>query len=807
VIDPDAAIGELSIDSRTIISPESTLFFCFNGSRKNGIDYIPELIDKGVRNFIVLSLDAVSPYLNQANFVEVDSVTKALQEIAQYKRKQFHYPVIGITGSNGKTIVKEWLSQLLEPNFSIVKSPKSYNSQIGVPLSIWNMSEQNTLGVFEVGISKMAEMNELEPIVRPTIGIFTNIGDAHQEGFPSLEAKIDEKLQLFIHAEVIIYSTNDKLLSDRISLFAANHQIKTLTWGTSSSDLAIEFIDQKLSVTIPGSSTPFLLDIPSQHAIYIENIAHCITTAYYLGVSMDEIAKIIPTLQKINMRLELIDGFGQSKIINDSYNSDIISIRAALDFLHQQSAGKSKILVLSDIMAQVSNEQKTYEELFSLIQKNELKECIFIGPTFAKYPIFSKLPSSVSFFKSTEEFIKQFPREQIAHKIVLLKGARSFEFEKIARWLEEKSHKTYLEIKLNHIIHNLNYFARLLNPNTRIMLMLKANGYGLGSVETAKFLEHQKADYFAVAYLDEGIELRREGVKTPIMIMNSNLDHVDKFIRHQLEPEIYSLFSLKKLLAELETIPTSTQKIGIHIKLETGMNRLGFQQEDIDELTSILYIQKNIEVKTIFSHLAASDDPLHDDFTTAQCEQFFSMAHHIENKIGYTVIKHILNTGGIIRHSKYQGDMVRLGIGLIGLDSTGITQKNLKSAVSLKSTISQIKKVRKADSVGYSRNGKLSIDSFVAIIELGYADGFLRKFGNGNAEAYIGQKRYPTIGNICMDMTMINLGSDSSVQEGDEVELFGDHIPIETLAKKADTISYEILTSISSRVKRVFVQE
>lgn len=805
-----AEIEYLSIDSRHLSDYSKTLFFCFDGTRIKSIALIPELIKKGIQNIVIDKkyCEEVTDY--SANFIFVENVTEALQKIALYKRNLFTLNVIGITGSNGKTIVKEWLYQLLSGTISIVKSPKSYNSQVGVPLSVWNITKNHSLGIFEAGISQKGEMQALRTIIQPQIGLLTNIGEAHNEGFIDKREKLKEKLSLFIFSKVIIYNFNDLFIRNSIGsiLKELNCNAELFGWGKDSlAQLNIKLESNTLVVL--HNNSRINIPLSSTEPSYVENSSQCIATLVYLNYNLENYKEKIFQLNRLEMRLELIEGIHQSILINDTYNSDLNSLKIALNFLTQQSKNRPKTLILSDIFQSTMSVNQLSETIIELLKPIKLNQLILIGSQFySQKEYFNTFKNiSILFYLTTEDFLIQFSKNNIKDQVVLVKGSRSFEFEKIIKKYQKKTHETYLQINLNALKNNLNQFATLVKPQTKIMLMLKAQGYGLGSVEIAKLLEHQRADYFAVAYTDEGVELRNAGVQTPIMIVNPEINALEKMIEHSLEPEIYSLTFFKKCIEALKHIsPLNLPKIYIHIKLETGMNRLGINENEIEELILLLNTNKQFVVKSIFSHLAASDESEYDYFTINQMKRFEALFTLIEEGIGYSPLKHILNSQGIARHSEYQYDMVRLGIGLFGFDASLKIQHQLQNTVSLISKIAQIKQVELGETIGYARNGKISRNTTIGIINLGYADGYSRIFGNGKAMVYIKGHLVPTIGNICMDMIMIDITGIENIYENDEVELFGDHISIATLADIAKTIPYEILTSVSSRVQRVYFE-
>ncbi len=835
----NAAIKYLLIDSRTLISPSDSLFFAIVGARHNGHNFIDDLYKKQVRNFVVETRRASSlPPPNfeeypEANFILVKDTLTALQQLCAYHRKQFDIPVVGITGSNGKTIVKEWLFQLLEDDKNIVRSPKSYNSQVGVPLSVWLLNTDADIAIYEAGISQVAEMEKLQPIIRPTIGLFTNIGQAHQESFHNIKQKIDEKLKLFYQSEALIFCKDYHLLYEKIKSTPDLSGVKHFCWSKDpdivGADLQItkvmkqspsrHFVKQ---TTISGNfqNKQIEITIPFIDDASIENAIHCWAFLLYLDYEQEYIQKRMKLLASVAMRLELKEGINNCTIIDDSYNSDIESLGIALDFLNQQKQHTRKTLIISDILQTGRNEKILYSDVANLVNKKNIYQIVGIGQAISRQAELFTIKKN--FFSSTDDFLKNLSQLQLHDEAVLLKGARSFEFERISKALQQKVHKTVLEINLNAIVQNLNYFRSLLKPSTKVMAIVKAFSYGSGIYEIANLLQYQRTDYLAVAFADEGVELRKAGISLPILVMNPEEQSFNLMIEHHLEPEIYSFKALslfyeavKKNSYDKSPESSGEAKFPVHIKLDTGMRRLGFVQEDISLLVKRLkkHYSQCIKIKTIFSHLAASDEPVHDDFTRLQIEHFETMSNQIISAFNYPVLRHILNSSGVERFPEAQYDMIRLGIGLYGISVVpryaslrGKNQHKLNNVSTLKSTISQIKKVSANETVGYSRKGAVNRDSLIAVVPIGYADGLSRKLGNGVGKVLINKQFAPILGNICMDMCIIDI-TDIDAKEGDEVIIFGDMYNISELAKQLNTIPYEILTNISRRVKRVYFHE
>lgn len=746
-----------------------------------------------------------------AQFILVKDTLKALQQVAAWHRKQFSIPVIGITGSNGKTIVKEWLYQLLQDEYNIVRSPRSYNSQIGVPLSVWQMDQPHTLAIFEAGISQPREMKKLEKIIRPTIGILTNIGEAHSEGFKDKKQKLAEKLQLFAHCEVII-GKEDYFTGQKKVIQSFQHKPALLTWGSSSSNfIVVKKIDKKEDHTIVTftAKKKEQLVIPFTDDASVENAMNCFLTALYLNVSFATIKKNMLLLQPVNMRLEVKKGINHCTIINDSYSADISSLEIALDFLSQQAGGTKKTVILSDFVQTATEDKKLYARILAELRKHAIARLIGIGEKITKELNALQRPDDsllvVELYSTTNDFITRFRSSGFREETILVKGARIFEFEQIVHLLEQKVHQTVLEINLNAIVYNLKEHQRLLQPSTKIMAMVKAFAYGSGGAEIAGVLQYHKVDYLGVAYADEGVELRKAGISLPIMVLNPEEITFDALVEYKLEPDIYSFEVLQSFDQYLKK--EAIQSYPIHLELETGMNRLGFAVSSIEELAACIGKTSSFSVQSVFSHLSSSEDPAEDAFTFQQKEMLMQAASRLEQYLGYSFLKHIGNTAAIIRHSSLQLDMVRLGIGLYGIDSAETGKLDLQPVATLRSTIAQLKHLKAGETVSYNRKGVVHRDSIIATVRIGYADGFSRKLGYGTGKMRVQGKLAPVIGTVCMDMTMIDVTDIRGVKEGDEVIIFGKELPIQGLASWAGTIPYEIMTGISQRVKRVYFEE
>jgi len=806
---PENPVRQLLIDSRKLTVAETSLFFAIKGERHDAHRFIPELYAKGLRNFAVTALPQSLYELPEANFIVVSDTLKALQTLCAHHRKQFSIPVIGITGSNGKTIVKEWLYQLLREEKNIVRSPKSFNSQVGVPLSVWQMNSEHELALFEAGISRPGEMGKLEKIIKPTTGIFTNIGQAHSENFSSLREKVKEKLKLFTDVQALIYCKDYPEIHESIKADEALKDAQLLNWSKkTSATLLIGKITKSDSDTeIQGVyNNDFLsIKIPFTDNASVENAIHCWLFMLYSGHENKEIAERMLLLSPVAMRLELKEGINNCSVINDSYNSDLGSLAIALDFLEQQKQHPKKTLVLSDILQSGKNEEILYREVAEMVERKHVNRLVGIGEAISRQKDLFNIEKE--FYPGTKEFLKAFTNAMFSNETILLKGARVFGFENINNVLQQKTHETVLEINLNAVAHNLNYFRSILKPETKIMAMVKAFSYGSGSYEIANVLQFHRVDYLAVAYADEGTELRKAGITLPIMVMNPEEQSYDAMLKNQLEPEIYSF----RVLGMFEEAVRRNrieikESVPIHIKLDTGMNRLGFHEKDLNELLVRVKNNNLLKVRSVFSHLAASEDSKHDEFTRSQVSRFIEMSEKICSYFNYEILRHVLNSAGAARFPDAQFEMVRLGIGLYGIGANEKEQSKLQHVSTLRTSISQINTVHPGESVGYGRNEVAQRQLQIATIPIGYADGLSRKHGNRRGKVLVNDKFAPIIGNVCMDMCMIDV-TDIPAKEGDEVIVFGEKYPISEFAKVMETIPYEVLTNVSRRVKRVYFEE
>lgn len=802
----DATVSLLLTDSRRLSIPEESLFFALKTKTNDGHRYIKDLYSLKVRNFVVSDILPEYSAMPDANFLVVKDTLRALQRLVTYHRKRFNIPVIGITGSNGKTVVKEFLYQLLRSEFNIVRSPRSYNSQIGVPLSVWEMNERHTLGIFEAGISQPDEMEYLQPIISPTIGVITSIGEAHQENFISMGQKCREKLQLFVDSDAIIYNGDDTLIADSVEASCLSH--KAIIWSRTDTEapLYIESIEKQadktiIRCTLLGFERTYT--IPFTDDASIENVIQCIAIMLYLKpTSVNDVEKFC-RLEPVAMRLEVIEGINDCLLINDTYNSDINSLDIALDFQQSRKVGREMktTLILSDILQSGTLPKSLYRKVSDLVSHRKVDRLIGIGKDLKEYEAFFPTKEK-EFYTTTEEFLAQPLQQMFRNELILIKGSRRFHFERITERLVRKVHETTLEVNLDAIVHNFNFYRSRLNPETKMVCMVKASAYGAGSYELAKTLQEHRCDYLAVAVADEGEELRKAGITIPIMVMNPEFGSFNVLFENNLEPEVYSFRLLDAIIRETERRGITSYPI--HIKVDTGMHRLGFQPGDMPAVCERLRQQSGVVARSVFSHLAGSDSSIFDDFTMEQIGKFQTAAKTLEEGLEYKVIKHILNTAGIERFPQYQMDMVRLGIGLYGVSASGL--RGLRNVSTLKTTILQIQNVPKGDSIGYGRRSYVDRDSRIAIIPIGYADGLDRHFSNREGIVLINGQRCPIIGNICMDACMVDV-TDIEAHEGDTVVIFGEGLEVNELSDRLHTIPYEILTSVSPRVKRVYYRE
>ena len=808
----EARIGWLLTDSRSLCFPEETLFFALKSQRNDGHRYIADLYRRGVRNFVVDHLPEHQEA--DANYLKVPSVLAALQRLAERHRDEFSIPVVGITGSNGKTMVKEWLYQLLLPSQRIVRSPRSYNSQIGVPLSVWLLNEQTEVGIFEAGISQPGEMYALRDIIQPTVGVLTSLGAAHQENFRSMEEKCMEKLQLMHDTKAVVYCSDNDIVSRCIRRM--QYRGEKISWSTCDEQAAL-FVKNEEStlhsslITYVWQGQEHRFEIPFVDEASIENAITCAAVALYLGLTPQQLAERMPLLEPVAMRLEVKEGQRGCILINDSYNSDINSLDIALDFMSRRAdncqlsivnSQLKKTLILSDIFQSGIAPEDLYAQVSDLAVKRGIDKFIGIGPQISAQADKIRIADK-RFFADVQHFLASDTFSSLRSELILLKGARSFGFDQITEQLEQKVHETILEVNLNALVDNLNYYRSFLKPETKMVCMIKADAYGAGAVEVAKTLQDHRVDYLAVAVADEGVTLRKAGITANIMVMNPEMTAFKTMFDYDLEPEVYS-FRL------LDALVKAARKEGItgwpvHIKLDTGMHRLGFDPEkDIDELIDRLRHQQAIIPRSVFSHFVGSDSDDFDTFSALQFSRFDTASQKLQAAFSHKILRHIDNSAGIEHFPERQMDMCRLGLGLYGVDPRD--NRILHTVSTLKTTILQMRQVPAGETVGYSRKGKIERDSVIAAIPIGYADGLDRHLGNRHGYCLVNGQRAEYVGNICMDVALIDVtGIDCC--EGDKVEIFGEHLPVTTLSDTLETIPYEVLTGVSNRVKRVYFQD
>jgi len=791
-------IKNIAFDSRIIYAIKNTAFIAINTKKNSGEKFIESAVDRGIK---VIISEHHYPQFENITWIIVENAVQFLQKLSKYHSEHSDLKSIGITGSNGKTILKEWLYQCLWNEFSTVKSPKSFNSQIGLPLSLLQINKCHKLGIFEVGISMPNEMETLENIFHPQIGLLTHIGTAHAANFSSEEELINEKIKLFKDSEVIIYNGDNLLVDKKIKELYSSK--KLITYGfQKNNDVFIKTNVKDENIVVKYFDEEISFPVYQRDEATLSNALALITVLKELNISNDSIIEKINALKAVEMRLEAIEGIKNNIIINDSFNLDLDSLKTALQFLNEYKKSK-KSLVLTDIFDVNSNSKELYEEVSELVNEQKFDSVFLIGEEITQFRELFK--SNTFTFINTKELIDSKHLTEIENQIILLKGARKFEIEKLKDLLELKKHDTVLEINLNAILHNINYHKSLLKPSTKMMAMVKANAYGLGSYEISEFLQHHHIDYLGVAFADEGVELRKKGITTPIVVMNPEQHSYDTIIQYNLEPEIYS-FRVLELFYEAAQKSGQTKEYPIHIKLETGMHRLGFKEHELDDLIQTLH-HKNLRVQSIFSHLSSSDVPEERDFTLKQLETFSKNSSYLIKNIGYQPMRHILNSSGITNYTEHQYDMVRIGIGMLGESPTPKIQKQLRSSVSFKTVISQISMVENGESVGYSRKYKTNHLTKIATIPVGYADGIPRLIGNLVGNVGVNKTLAPIVGNICMDMMMINVDEVQNVKEGDKVTIFNAKPSLKEFAGYCKTITYEVLTSISPRVKRIYIKD
>lgn len=803
----DSTVTTLLTDSRSLSNPEVSLFFALRTPTGNGHNYMRRLYDRGVRNFVADHIPANMTGATDARILIVSDVKRALQTIARHHRSRFDIPVVGITGSRGKTTVKEWLYALLQQDYSIIRSPRSFNSQVGVPLSIWEMDSDTELAIFEAGISLPDEMTYLQQMIRPTIGIITNVGAEHEEGFISIEAKTEEKVTLLRDCDCIIYNGDDTLVAETIARAAL--PAKEIAWSMRDSFKPlfisrIERGDKTTGIHYSYLDSDYSITIPFTGKAEVENAINCLALMLYLNISPDAISERMERLTPVGTRLDVIEGVNNCMLISDSYTSDFHSLAPALDFMDRRAAeSMTKTIILSDLMHESPNPENLYRMTAELLRLRQVDRIIGIGSEISRHA--AMFPEGSVFFETTAEFMSKLGPSNFSNELILVKGAPSFSFSMIVEMLEARRHETVLHVNLDNLVHNYNFYRARVRPETGIVCMVKASGYGAGSYELAKTLQAHGAAYLAVAVLDEGVDLRHAGITMPIMVLNPKVDNYKALFDNHLEPEIYNFEMLQRIISEATRYGLTDYPV--HIKLDTGMHRLGFIESEMPRLLDMLTSQRAVSPRSVFSHLAAADDPTQDEYTRMQFDIFDRCCDVIQSGYSTHIMRHILNSTGITRFPEHQNDLVRLGICLYGVPTMHDgSQDGIKLVSSLESVIIAIREWPAGTTVGYNRRGVLTRQSRIATIPVGYADGYLRHLGNGRATMLVNGHRCPTVGNICMDLCMIDV-TDVDCREGDRVEIFGPEMQPEELSDVLDTIPYEILTSVSTRVKRVYYKQ
>ena len=812
IIDPDAIVSQLLTDSRSLTQPEETIFFALRTDAGDGHNFIPDLFVKGVRNFVVASDYYPLPDCAGANYIAVDSPLDALQALATFHRRRFReLPVIGITGSRGKTTVKEWLYQLLKDDYRIVRSPRSYNSQIGVPLSLWDIDNNTDLAIIEAGISTTGEMDNLQAMIRPTIGIITNLGSEHNDGFESMEQKAQEKAKILFNCECVVYCADDPLVTHTIAPLVESDVAVSMSWSRNHCEapLQIDGTDRTESATTLHYSydgEPGTVTIPFTADRDLDNAITCLAVLLYLGVDQDVIAERMAALTPVGTRLNVIEGVNNCTVIVDSYTSDYNSLTPALNFMTRRAGNRPCTVVLSDLGNESYSGDELYIRVSELLKTKRVNRLIGIGKEMCRYRNYFEGLPMVRCYADTQDFISDVAKGDFEDETILIKGDPSYGFSQIIDLLEAKQHITVMEVDLNALAHNFKFFKSLIKPGTKTIGMVKASGYGAGSYEIAKTLQDCGCDYLAVAVQDEGVELRKASITMPVIVLNPNGVNYKAMFQYRLEPELYSLEMARDLVKEGQRY--GVQGFPVHIKIDSGMHRLGFTREQLPDLIALLKNQDVVTPASVFTHLSVADEPDQDEYTKAQFDYYDECSEMLQQAFDHRIMRHVLNTSGIVRFPERQYDMVRIGIGLYGIRTLfDGSEDALKPVSALRSIIISIKDWPAGTTVGYGRHGVLERDSRIATVNIGYADGFDRHFGNGRVSMWVGGKLCPTVGNVCMDAVMIDVTDVPTCKVGDTVEIFGEHVPVEQLSEARGTIPYEILTSVSPRVKRVYYRE
>ena len=811
IIDEDAIVSQLLTDSRSLTAPQETVFFALRTPNDDGHNYIPDLYDKGVRNFVVASDYFAPPECKAANYIAVESPLDALQSLAMFHRRRFReLPVIGITGSRGKTTVKEWLYQLLKDDYRIVRSPRSYNSQIGVPLSLWEIDNNTDLAIIEAGISTTGEMDNLQAMIRPTIGIITNLGSEHNDGFASMQQKAQEKAKILFNCDCIVYCADDPLVTHTIAPLVESDVALVTSWSRNHSEAPLQVdstdrSERETTLHYTYNDEPGQVTIPFTADRDLDNAITCLAVLLHLGIDRDTIASRMAALTPVGTRLNVIEGVNNCTVIVDSYTSDYYSLTPALNFMTRRAGNRPCTVILSDLATESYSGDELYIRVSELLKTKRVNRLIGIGKDMCRYnQYFNDLPHA-RFFNDTQEFISDVARGDFEDETILIKGDPSFGFSQIIDLLEAKQHLTVMEVDLNALSHNFKFFKSLIKPSTKTIGMVKASGYGAGSYEIAKTLQDCGCDYLAVAVHDEGVDLRKASITMPIIVLNPNGVNYKAMFQYRLEPELYSLEMAHDLIKEGRKY--GVQHFPVHIKIDSGMHRLGFTQEQLPKLIDLLKEQEVITPASVFTHLSVADEPAQDEYTLMQFDYFDTCSEMLQQAFGHQLMRHMLNSSGTVRFPERQYEMVRIGIGLYGIRTLfDGSEEALMPVSALRSVIISIKEWPAGTTIGYGRHGVLERDSRIATVNIGYADGFDRHFGNGRVSMWVGGKLCPTVGNVCMDAVMIDV-TGAPCKVGDTVEIFGEHVPIEQLSEARGTIPYEILTSVSPRVKRVYYRE
>ena len=811
IIDEDAIVSQLLTDSRSLTMPEETIFFALRTEGGDGHNYIPDLFDKGVRNFVVASDYYPQPECAGANYIAVESPLDALQALATFHRRRFReLPVIGITGSRGKTAVKEWLYQLLKEDYRIVRSPRSFNSQIGVPLSLWDIDNNTDLAIIEAGISRVGEMDNLQAMIRPTIGIITNLGSEHNDGFASMQQKAQEKAKILFNCEGIVYCADDPLVTHTIAPLVESDVAQEMSWSRNHCDAPLqvdgtERTERSTTLHYTYDDEPGTVTIPFTADRDLNNAITCLAVLLYMGLDRDTIAQRMAALTPVGTRLNVIEGVNNCTVIVDSYTSDYNSLTPALNFMTRRAGNRPCTVILSDLSTESYSGDELYIRVSELLKTKRVNRLIGIGKEMCRYSHYFEGMPLTHFYNDTQEFISDVTKGDFEDETVLIKGDPSFGFSQIIDLLEAKQHITVMEVDLNALAHNFKFFKSLIKPGTKTVGMVKASGYGAGSYEIAKTLQDCGCDYLAVAVHDEGVDLRKASITMPIIVLNPNGVNYKAMFQYRLEPELYNLDMGWELIKEGKKY--GVKDFPVHIKIDSGMHRLGFTREELPQLIEMLKGQSVIKPASVFTHLAVADEPEQDNYTKGQFDYFDACSEQLQQSFDHQIMRHVLNTSGIVRFPERQYDMVRIGIGLYGIRTLfDGSEAALKPVSALRSIIISIKEWPSGTTVGYGRHGVLERDSRIATVNIGYADGFDRHFGNGRVSMWVAGKLCPTVGNVCMDAVMIDV-TDVPCKVGDTVEIFGEHVPVEQLSEARGTIPYEILTSIAPRVKRVYYRE